>query len=72
MSCYDYDQKFPVFGFGGKPRTMIGDVMCFNLNEKEDPEIHTIEGVKNIYRTKTPQIELWGTNWVWTSVKEVD
>jgi hypothetical protein len=62
VSCYDYEKKFPVFGFGGKPRTMIGDIMCFHLNEKGDPKIHTIEEVKNMYSTKTPQIELWGTN----------
>ena len=40
VSCYDYDQKFPVFGFGGKPWIMMGNIMCFNLNAKEDPEIN--------------------------------
>lgn len=60
VAYYDYDQKFPVYGFGGRPKKLVGGVMCFNLNEEEDPEIYTIEEVKNIYRTKTPTIELWG------------
>ena len=62
VSHYDYDQRFPVFCFGGKIKKMVGNKKCFNLNGQENPEIHTIEEVKNIYRTKTPQIELWGTN----------
>ena len=62
VSYYDYDQKFPVFGFGGNPKKMVGNKMCFHLNEEEDPEIHTIEEVRNIYRTKTPTISLsWPT-----------
>ena len=58
ISYYDYDQKFPVFCFGGNPMTMVGNKLCFNLNEQENPEISTIEEVRNIYRSKTPYIDL--------------
>ena len=58
VSYYAHDKKYPVFGFGGNPEVVVGDKMCFNLNEMEDPEVHTIEKVRNVYRSKTPAITL--------------
>lgn len=60
ISCYDYDQQFPVYGFGGYPKNIVGSYQCFNLNEEAEPEIHTIEEVCRIYREKTLEISFSG------------
>ena len=50
MSHYDYDELFPVYGFGA-----ITDInnqapnMCFNINFKNNPEIYTLDDVINQY-----------------------
>ena len=57
MSCgytlayYDYDQLFPVFGFGAKIKDSLnGEVSnCFNLNFKNDPNIYTIGNIIKTY-----------------------
>ena len=51
VGYYDYDQLFPVYGFGaivnssGKNESS----MCFNLNFEENPDIHTIDNVLKKY-----------------------
>ena len=51
VAYYDYDQLFPVYGFGA----MINSTnkreasMCFNLNFEDNPDIHTIDNVLKIY-----------------------
>ena len=56
---YDYDQLFPVFGFGAiinsSPNAQNKDnkketSMCFNLNFSNQPEIKTIDNILKIYR----------------------
>ena len=51
VAYYDYDQLFPVYGFGAIINgSGIKDVsMCFNLNFKENPEIYTIDNIIKIY-----------------------
>jgi hypothetical protein len=55
MSCgniiayYDYDQMFPVYGFGAVVPGEAQASMCFNLNMQQDPHICTINEVINAY-----------------------
>ena len=62
MICayYDYNQQFPVYGFGafinGRPQAS----MCFNINFKDNPEIYTINNVLNEYRNSFNFIRLAG------------
>ena len=62
MICayYDYNQKFPVYGYGafinGKPPAN----MCFNINFKDNPEIYTINNVLKEYRNSFNYIRLAG------------
>ena len=62
MICafYDYNQKFPVYGYGafinGRPPTN----MCFNINFKDNPEIYTINNVLKEYRNSFNFLKLAG------------
>ena len=52
LENYDYNQMFPVFGFGGIPRftgaTKVSH--CFNLNGQPSPEVYGIEGIFQTYK----------------------
>lgn len=51
LAYYDYDQLFPVYGFGAIINS--SDIklasMCFNLNFETDPDIYTIDNIIKIY-----------------------
>ena len=49
VAYYDYNQSFPVYGFGAviKGHNAVSD--CFNINFKKNPEIKTIDNVINEY-----------------------
>ena len=51
VAYYDYDQLFPVFGFGAiinsSPNKEAS--MCFNLNFEQNPDIYTIENIVKAY-----------------------
>ena len=51
VGIYDYDQKFPVFGFGAIINNSYSKEpsMCFNLNFQKEPDIYTIDNVLKIY-----------------------
>lgn len=50
VAYYDYDQKFPVFGFGAILPGTSQASMCFNINSNPmDPEIYSINGVLEEY-----------------------
>ncbi len=59
LAVYDYDQKFPVWGFGA---TKVGyfNENCFPINFKSDPEIYSIKGVIDEYHKCLKRIELCG------------
>ena len=61
VAYYDYDQKFPAFGFGGK---FFGNPKvdhCYPLNgNPNDPEILGIDGILQAYRNVLNNTELWG------------
>ena len=61
VAYYDYDQKFPVFGFGGKFYGNPNVDHCFPLNcNPNDPEISGIDGVLQTYRTVLNNCILYG------------
>ncbi|ETO31426.1 hypothetical protein RFI_05692 [Reticulomyxa filosa] len=60
VSCYDSDQKFPVWGFGAKmpDGTVSHD---FALNGKEDDaEVSGIHGIEEVYVQAIRKVELYG------------
>ena len=61
LAYYDFDQLFPVFGFGGK---FCGDNSvshCYPLNmNPNDPNIQGIDGILQTYRNILGQTQLYG------------
>ena len=51
VAYYDYDQLFPVFGFGAiiNSSHCKEASMCFNLNFQENPDIYTVENIIKCY-----------------------
>ena len=51
VAHYDYDQLFPVYGFGAiVNNSPIKEAsMCFNLNFENNADIHTIDNIIKIY-----------------------
>ena len=51
VAHYDYDQLFPVFGFGAIINNSQDKEasMCFNLNFEDNPDIYTIDNIIKIY-----------------------
>ena len=66
MSCgniiayYDYDQMFPVFGFGAVLPGETEANMCFNINGTPNPHIYTINAILETYRNIIFQITFSG------------
>ena len=60
LGYYDYDQLFPVFGFGAIINDTYSNVpsMCFNLNFADNPDIYTINNVLKAYRDCIQQNKL--------------
>ena len=52
VAYYDYDQLFPVFGFGAVFPGEESANMCFPINSQDNPEIYTINGVLEEYHKK--------------------
>ena len=52
VGLYDYDQLFPVFGFGAIINNSYSNEpsMCFNLNFENNPDIYTIDNVIKVYK----------------------
>ena len=49
MANYDYDQLFPVYGFGAVIKGQRNTSMCFNINFKEDPNIQFVDNIIKEY-----------------------
>ena len=60
LSFYDYEQLFPVYGFGANINSNEEPNMCFNINFQQDPEIYTIDNVIKEYRNCLKKIVLSG------------
>ena len=60
VAFYDYDQLFPVYGFGGKPLYSNEVSHCFNINFQQDPNIKGINNIILAYRQSLSKITLDG------------
>ena len=60
VAQYDYDKKFPVYGFGGIPKGSKEVNHCFNINFKNDPNIIGIENIINCYKESLDKVKLSG------------
>ena len=62
VAYYDYNQSFPVYGFGAIIKGQSGKKanMCFNINFKNNPEIYTIDNVIQEYHHCFERIILAG------------
>ena len=49
MANYDYDQLFPVYGFGAVIKGQRQASMCFNINFKHDPNIQYVDNIMKEY-----------------------
>ena len=58
ISYYDYNQLFPVYGFGAIPNFSNDVNFCFNVNLKNKPEIYTIDNVLKCYRNSFNYLKL--------------
>ena len=62
IAFYDYDQLFPVYGFGGIPKApgnpngMVSH--CFNINFQSDPNIKGINNILEAYRQSLNYVQL--------------
>ena len=60
VAYYDYNQSFPVYGFGAVVGMDSEPSMCFNINFRDNPEIQTIDNVIKEYRNCFKNIQLAG------------
>ena len=62
IAHYDYDQLFPVYGFGAiiKGQKEKGVSMCFNINFKKDPNIQFVENILKEYYDCLNKIDFTG------------
>ena len=49
MANYDFDQLFPVYGFGAVIKGHKNPSMCFNINFQEDPNIQFVDNIMKEY-----------------------
>ena len=72
IAYYDYDQLFPVYGFGGIPQNSKEVSHCFNINFDEDnPEINILENVIKYYRESLGKVKLSGPTHFSPIIKKV-
>lgn len=70
VSYYDYDQLFPVFGYGAVLPDNEAVNHCFPINFKEDPTINTIVNITKTYRECLNKIQLYGPTYFASIIKK--
>ena len=60
IANYDYDQRFPVYGFGGIPPNSNKVSHCFNINFDDNPEIQTVENIIKKYKESLDKVTFSG------------
>ena len=61
VAYYDYDQLFPVYGYGAQIKGTYQVSHCFPINfNANDPNIQTIDGVLGAYRNVLQSVTLSG------------
>ena len=72
IAYYDYDQLFPVYGFGGIPPNEKKVNHCFNINfNKDDPNIKGIDEIIQCYKHSLSQVKLFGPTYFTPVIKKV-
>ena len=72
VSCYDEDQKFPVYGFGGIPPNNSNEVShCFNINFENNPDIDGLENIIPIYKKSLEKVILSGPTYFCPVIQSV-
>jgi hypothetical protein len=67
ISYYDYDQKFPVFGFGGNINGVTNH--CFPCNLLQDPNVDGVEGIIQSYKHSLNHVKLDGPTYFSPCIK---
>ena len=71
VAFYDYNQLFPVYGFGAVIKGENIPNMCFPINFQNNPEIYTIENVIKEYRKSFNNLILAGPTNFCPMIKKV-
>jgi hypothetical protein len=72
VAYYDYDQLFPVFGFGGKFCMDNNVSHCYPINmNPNNPNIQGIDGILQAYRNILNQTKLYGPTYFHYIIDEV-
>jgi hypothetical protein len=69
IAYYDYDQKFPVFGFGGNINGMVNH--CFPCNLSQDANVSGVEGIIDAYKHSLANIRLDGPTYFSPCIKSM-
>ena len=73
LAFYDYDQLFPVYGYGAKLANSNEANHCFPINgNPNDPNINTIDGILLAYRQILPHITLYGPTYFAPIIRELN
>ena len=72
VAYYDYNQSFPVYGFGAIVKGEKKANMCFNVNFQQNPEVYTIDNVIKAYRNCFNNIILAGETEFCPLIKNVN
>ncbi len=70
VAFYDYDQLFPVFGYGAILGDSTETSFCFNVNFKEDENVNTIDGVLDVYKESLNKVKLYGPTYFSPIIKK--
>ena len=71
MANYDYDQLFPVYGFGAVIKGQKDPSMCFNINFKEDPNIQYVDNIMKEYYACLDKIYFSGPTYFAPIIKKI-
>lgn len=71
VAQYDYDQMFPVFGFGAKIRDDTEVSMCFNITLTDNSYINRIDGVLREYHNVLRNITFSGPTYFSPIIRQV-
>ena len=73
VGYYDYDQLFPVYGYGAILPNDTVVSHCFPINgNPQDPNINTIDGVLETYRQILPMLKLHGPTYFAPIINELN
>ncbi len=75
VAYYDYDNVFPVFGYGAVLPGQSGTNHCFNLNFSNSPDILSIDGVLQTYRGVLEKLNFSGPTYfsplIWNIIRMI-